>query len=94
MGVGAFAVAGGEGTDGFLIDQISGILFLMGALGGCCIALLELVRPLARKHGVVVGGGQGVGNVLLDADAVAAVVGLTVDDIPSDAEHGFFLPQN
>ena len=46
----------------------------------------ELVRPLPGKDRVVIRGGQGVGDVLLIADPVAAVLGLAVNGIAGDAE--------
>ena len=86
LGVGAFAVAGGQCANGFLVDEISGFLLLAGALGGNHIVRLKFVAPLPRKNSVVIRGGQSVGDILLEADSVPAVLRLPVDGIPSDTD--------
>ncbi len=60
-------------------------------MGRSHAVLMELVAPLAGKNGVVVGGGQGIGDILLYAEPVPAVLRLAVDGIAGDTEHGFLL---
>ena len=54
------------------------------ALGGGGIVLSEFVHPLAAKNGVPVHTGQGIGHIILDANAVAAIAGLPVNGIAAD----------
>ena len=72
----------------WLADQIGGILPLTGTLGGGGIVLSEFVHPLAAKNGVPVRTGQGIGHIILDANAVAAIAGLPVNGIAADT-HGW-----
>ena len=73
----------------WLADQVCGVLPLAGTLGGCGIVLSKFVRPLAAENGVPVHTGQGIGYIILDADAVAAIAGLPVNGI---AARGRLLP--
>lgn len=59
-----------------VIHQIRGVLVLPRALGAGDFVRLEDIRPLAAEHGVAVGGGQRVGDVLVDTEAVSAVLRL------------------
>ena len=69
-----------------LADQVCGVLLLAGALGGGGIVLPEFVHPLAAENGVPVRTGQGIGHIILDANAVAAVAGLPVNGVAADTD--------
>ena len=69
-----------------LMDQVCRVLVLARTLCGCHITGRKLVCTLPGKYRMVIRGGQGVGDVLLIADPVAAVLGLAVNGIAGDAE--------
>ena len=69
-----------------LMDQVCRVLVLARTLCGCHITGRKLVCSLPGKYRMVIRGGQGVGDVLLIADPVAAVLGLAVNGIAGDAE--------
>ena len=71
--------------------QIGGILVLPGALRAGNFILREHIHPLAAVDGVAIHSCQGVGDALLIAAAVTAILGLTVDDIADDAVDGSIL---
>ena len=54
---------------------------LAGALGRRNIVVFEHIHSLPRKDRMVICGGQRVGDALLTAKAVAAVLRLAVDGV-------------
>lgn len=84
-------IAAGQGADCGLIHQVSGILVLAGTLGRDYIVLCENIHPLSAEHGVVICGGEGVGYIRLDAQPVAAILGLAVNGVASDTDDGQFF---
>lgn len=71
--------------------QIGGILVLPGALRAGNFILREHIHPLAAVDGVAIHSCQGVGDALLIAAAVTAILRLTVDDVANDAVDGRIL---
>lgn len=69
-----------------LMDQVCRVLVLARTLCGCHITGRKLICTLPGKYRMVIRGGQSVGDVLLIADPVAAVLGLAVNGIAGDAE--------
>ena len=56
------------------------------ALRGGNLVVPELIYPLAGIDAVAVRGGQGIGNILLPAEAVAAVLWLAVNGVARNAD--------
>ena len=61
---------------------------LAGAFSGSYCVIFEYIHPLTGEDRMVIRGGQGIGDVLLIPDPVAAVLGLAVDGIARNAETG------
>ena len=59
---------------------------LADAFSRCNIAFPKPIRPLPGEDRVVIRGGQGVRQVRLDSQPVAAVLGLTVYGIAGDTD--------
>ena len=59
---------------GHIHYQVGGILVLSCALGADYLTVLEHIHTLSAEHGVVVGGGQGVCDVLLIIVLLLALV--------------------
>ena len=76
-----------------LIHKIRSIFVLAGALGADHIVVLEEVYTLSAKYGVMVGGSQGICDILLISDAIATVLGLTVNSIACDTDDRLLLHQ-
>src|SRR5699024_72037 len=70
-----------------LQHQIRGILVLACALCAGYLSILENVDSLPAEHGMVIGGGQRIGEVCLVSDPVATVLRLPVNSIAGDAEY-------
>jgi len=59
---------------------------LTGAFGRRNIVVFEHIHSLPRKDRMVICGGQRVGDALLTAKAVAAVLRLAVNGVAGDAD--------
>ena len=59
---------------------------LTGAFGRRYVVMPEYIHPLAGKDGVVIRGGQRIGDPLLAAQAVAAVLRLAVNGVAGDTD--------
>ena len=71
--------------------QIRGILMLPYAFCAGNFILCEHVHPLAAIDGMAIHGCQGVGDALLIAAAVPAVLRLSIDDVADNAVNGGIL---
>ena len=69
-----------------LINEVSGIFVLLRAFRRGNISFSEMIRPLSGKNGVTVFGGQSVGKVFLDAEAMPSVFWCAVYGIAQNAE--------
>ena len=61
------------------------------ALRGGNIIILKLIYPLAGIDAVAIRGGQGIGNIPLPAEAVAAVLRLAVNGVARNADDFLLL---
>ena len=59
---------------------------LTGAFGRRYVVIPEHIHPLAGKDGVVIRGGQRIGDPLLAAQTVAAVLRLAVNGVAGDTD--------
>ena len=71
---------------GRLADKVCSVLVLPRALRGGDLIIPELIYPLAGIDAVAIRGGQGIGNVPLPAEAVAAVLWLAVNGVACNAD--------
>ena len=71
---------------GRLADKVCSVLVLPRALRGGDLVVPELIYPLAGIDAVAIRGGQGIGNVPLPAEAVAAVLWLAVNGVARNAD--------
>lgn len=76
---------------GRLADEVCSVLVLPCALCGGNLVVPELIYPLAGIDAVAIRGGQGIGNVPLPAEAVAAVLRLAVNGVARNADDFFLL---
>ena len=76
---------------GRLADKVRSVLMLPSALRGGDLIIPELIHSLAGIDAMAVCGGQGIGNIPLPAEAVAAVLRLPVDGIACNADDFFLL---
>ena len=78
-----------DGSHGLLIgclaDEISGVLILPGALRIGNVAVLKHINPLPAVDGVFICRSQGIGDVLLTSQPVAAIFRLTVNGVARNA---------
>ena len=76
---------------GRLADEVCSVLVLPRTLRGGDLIILELIYPLTDIDAVAIRGGQGIGNVPLPAEAVAAVLRLAVNGVARNADDFFLL---
>lgn len=66
--------------------QTRSVASLWRALRGGDLIIPELIYPLAGIDAVAIRGGQGIGNIPLPAEAVAAVLRLAVNGVARNAD--------
>lgn len=86
LGIWAFAITASQRTHRLLINKVGGVLVLSCALSACHLAVLKSIHPLTAEHSMVVGGGERIGHILLNAQTIAAVLGLSVNGVAGDAD--------
>ena len=85
--IGAFGITASQSSYRSLIDKVSGILVLSGALRRSHITLCKLIYPLTAEYGMMIGRREGVGYTFLNAETIPAVQRLAVNGIAGDAQH-------
>ena len=77
--VGIVLIAAGQRAGDLMVDEVGGVLVLSGALGAGHAVALEDVHPLAAEYRMAVSGGQRIGDLLLTAKPIPAVLRLPAD---------------
>lgn len=68
-------------------DQICCVFVLTSALSADHLVAFEHIHTLAAEHGMVIGGGESIGDALLIPNPVPAVHRLPVNGISGDTEY-------